>query len=97
MKTNASTPRSKGSTAFKSDALNGEGRAWGVLKAGGVVYECMFVERTAKRLAQLDDQKPAANWHQHKAALQREAFDLSDPGTAANQAETCTLHTDHNQ
>ena len=75
MKTKAATTGSKRSVAFRDDALNGDGKAeaWGVQKAGGVVYECMFVAATARRLAKLNDLMPDSNWHQHKAALQRDA------------------------
>lgn len=74
-----SSPRSK---AFRGDALNGEGAAWGVEQTGGVVYECIFVEATARRLAQLNDSMPDAGWNEHKAALERNACDLTDPGVA---------------
>ena len=70
-----------GSKAFKAQALNGpEGVfAWGVERGGGVVYEAMFAERTAKRLAELNDQMPNADWLQHEAVLSAEGYDLSDP------------------
>lgn len=67
--------------AFEGDALNGMGRAWGVKTEREIVYETMFVEATAKRLAKLCDAKPSAGWLTHSAALEREGYDLSDPAT----------------
>lgn len=71
------------SKAFKGESLNGKGNAWGVEKAGGVVYECMFVEATARRLARLNESMAGADWQAHQAVLEREGFDLTDPSCAA--------------
>ena len=69
------------SRAFKGQALNGASGvvAWGVKQAGGLVYEAMFQERTARRLARLTDEFPQADWTRHEAVLVAEGFDLSDP------------------
>lgn len=74
---------SQNSKAFLGDGLNGEGKAWGVEKAGGVVYECMFVGATARRLARLNESMSGADWQAHQAVLEREGFDLTDPSCAA--------------
>lgn len=70
--------------AFKGDALNGEGEAWGVRDATSVVYETMFCESTARRLAQLTSQYPEEDWNSISARLESEGCDLSDPGTQSN-------------
>lgn len=64
--------------AFESNGLNGPGKAWGV-RQGGVVYEAMFCEATAKRLAVLCDEMPSGDWDAHSQCLQREGFSLEDP------------------
>jgi hypothetical protein len=68
-------------TAFEGDALNGTGRAWGVHQHGVIVYETMFTEATARRLAQLCDSMPRADWETHRAVLAGEGLDLRDPAT----------------
>ena len=78
---------SQNSKAFFGEALNGKGKAWGVEKAGGVVYECMFVGATARRLARLNDSMSDADWQRHKAMLEREACDLTDPGDANSHSQ----------
>lgn len=77
---NQSSQKSK---ALQGESLNGEGKAWGVAKGGGVVYECIFVAATARRLAQLNEQMPSSDWQAHKALLEREGFDLTDPACIA--------------
>ena len=65
--------------AFKGNALNGDGQAWGVKQDGAVVYETMFVEPTAKELALLCNSMPNASWERHEQFLKRQGCDMSDP------------------
>lgn len=66
--------------AFKAEAMNGDGEAWGVRDASSVVYETMFCESTARRLAQLTSLYPDEDWNAVSARLESEGFDLTDPG-----------------
>lgn len=66
--------------AFEGDALNGDGQAWGVKENGLVVYEAMFCESTARRLAQLSSLYPGEDWNAMRVRLESEEYDLSDPG-----------------
>jgi len=73
--------------AFKGESLIGDGEAWGVRDASTVVYETMFCERTARRLAQLTTRYPAEDWNAVKVRLELEGFDLSDPGLQSTAQE----------
>lgn len=68
---------------FRSRALNGPGFAWGVREGQAIIYDSMFRAKTAKRLAQLCEEYPDADWEQHREILEQEKYDVSDPGEAA--------------
>lgn len=69
--------------AFWGEALNGDGQAWGVKENGLILYEAMFCEGTARRLAQLSSLHPDEDWGAISARLESEGFDLFDPGMQA--------------
>ena len=45
----------------------------------GILYDAMFTERTARRLADLSTQFPERDWNAQSEVLKSERFDLGDP------------------
>lgn len=66
---------------FESDGFNGPGKAWGVREpSGAILYEAMFTEAAAKRLSELSELMPDADFEKHRDVLEAEGIDVSDPG-----------------
>lgn len=73
--------------AVESEGLNGPGLAWGVTHNGAVVYEAMFREATAMRLAELCDVMPDQGWDEHSTVLAAEGYSLDDPAVVTRKVE----------
>jgi hypothetical protein len=65
---------------YAEEGLNGPNPAWGVRGIeGSTLYEAMFQEDTAERLAELCDDMPEGDWKAHKKVLEAEGYNLTDP------------------
>lgn len=67
---------------FEGEALNGTGLAWGVRDENGVLYECMFKETTARRLAELSTAHPEEDFETVRQVLLSEGYSLADPASS---------------
>ncbi|HIH2744875.1 TPA: hypothetical protein ACYLN4_000541 [Burkholderia lata] len=82
-------PQNTGNTTYEAFEAGG---AWGVQNvmhipvyhrgervSPGILYDAMFTEQTARRLAALSTQFPERDWNAQSEVLKSEGFDLGDP------------------
>lgn len=71
--------------AVAGSAGNGLSTAWGVKQGNYALYDPMFTESTARRLAELSMAHPDNDWDAQSMLLEAEGFDLADPSEQAGK------------